>query len=42
MMGGGAFILLKVGGSERERAKQAEIGLARLLKILGIGRPTGP
>jgi hypothetical protein len=34
MMGGGAFILLKVGRKGPETAKQAEIRLANLLKIL--------
>ena len=36
MMGGGAFILLKVGRPRPESAKQAEIRLAILLKILRI------
>jgi hypothetical protein len=36
MMGGGAFILLKVGHPWPETAKQAEIRLANLLKILPI------
>jgi hypothetical protein len=36
MMGGGAFILLKVGRPWPESAKQAEIRLAILLKILHI------
>jgi hypothetical protein len=36
MMGGGAFILLKVGRPRPESAKQAEIRLAILLKILHI------
>jgi hypothetical protein len=36
MMGGGAFILLKAGRNRPESAKQAEIRLAGLLKILGI------
>ena len=36
-MGGGAFILLKAGLSGPETAKQAEIRLAGLLKILAIG-----
>jgi hypothetical protein len=36
MMGGGAFILLKVGHPWPETAKQAEIRLANLLKILRI------
>jgi hypothetical protein len=39
-MGGGAFILLKTGRRGPESAKQAEIGLASLFKILGI-RPSG-
>jgi hypothetical protein len=34
MMGGGAFILLKVGHPWPETAKQPEIRLANLLKIL--------
>jgi len=34
MMGGGTFILLKAGCSGPESAKQAEIRLAILLKIL--------
>jgi hypothetical protein len=38
MMGGGAFILLKTGQNRPESAKQAEIRLATLLIILGIGR----
>ena len=38
MMGGGAFILLKAGRPWPESAKQAEIRLAILLKILPIGR----
>jgi hypothetical protein len=38
MMGGVAFILLKVGQPGPETAKQAEIRLASLLKILHIGR----
>jgi hypothetical protein len=42
MMSGGAFILLKAGRAERESAKQAEIRLASLLKILGIARSRGP
>jgi hypothetical protein len=41
MMGGTAFILLKVGIPGPESAKQAEIRLAILLKILGISR-SGP
>jgi hypothetical protein len=36
MMGGAAFILLKAGLSGPETAKQAEIRLAGLLKILAI------
>lgn len=36
-MGGAAFILLKTGLSGPETAKQAEIRLAGLLKILAIG-----
>jgi hypothetical protein len=39
MMGGGAFILLKTGRSGPKTAKQVEIRLAVLLKILSIGRP---
>jgi hypothetical protein len=42
MMGGGAFLLLKVGRNGPESAKQAEIRLAILPKILSIGRPGGP
>jgi hypothetical protein len=38
MMGGGAFILLKVARRRPESAKQAEIRLAILLKILHIAR----
>jgi hypothetical protein len=41
MMGGGAFILLKVGQSWRKTAKQAEIRLAGLPTILSILRPKG-
>jgi hypothetical protein len=37
MMGGEAFILLKVGKTRPESAKQAEIRLASLLKILHNG-----
>jgi hypothetical protein len=37
MMGGAAFILLKAGPSGPETAKQAEIRLAGLLKVLAIG-----
>jgi len=36
MMGGGSFILLKVGRPWPESAKQAEIRLAILLKMLQI------
>jgi hypothetical protein len=36
MMGGGAFILLKAGHQRPESAKQAEIRLAGLLRILHI------
>jgi hypothetical protein len=36
MMGGGAFILLKVGRIRPESAKQAESPLDGLLKILRI------
>jgi hypothetical protein len=39
MLGRGAFILLKVGRGRRESAKQAEIRLATLLKILRISPP---
>jgi hypothetical protein len=39
MMGGGAFILLKTGHNGPESAKQVEIPLANLLKILRIGLP---
>jgi hypothetical protein len=38
MMGGGAFILLKGGRSRPKSAKQVEIRLAILLKILQIAR----
>jgi hypothetical protein len=38
MMGGVAFILLKDGRTGPETAKQAEIRLASLQKILHIGR----
>ena len=38
MMGGVAFILLKAGRQGPESAKQAEIRLASLLKILQIAR----
>jgi len=41
MMGGGAFILLKAGRYWPESAKQAEIRLANLLKILQIARSRG-
>jgi hypothetical protein len=37
-MGGGAFILLKSGRAGPESAKQVEIRLANLLKILAIAR----
>jgi hypothetical protein len=43
MMGGRAFILLKTGQIRPKSAKQPEIRLANLLKILpiaGSGRPT--
>jgi hypothetical protein len=36
MMGGGPFILLKVGQSWRKTAKQAEIRIAALPTILSI------
>jgi hypothetical protein len=36
MMGGGAFFLLKTGSRRPESAKQAEIHLAILLKIVQI------
>jgi hypothetical protein len=36
-MSGGGFIPLKAGGARPESAKQAEIRLANLLKILSIG-----
>ena len=39
-MGGGTFIWLKAGRGVLESAKQAEIGLANLLKILSIVRHT--
>jgi hypothetical protein len=39
MMGGGAFVLLKVGRPWPESGKQPEIRLAGLLKILAIGAP---
>jgi hypothetical protein len=42
MMGGRAFILLKTGRNGPESAKQAEIRLAILPKILSIGGPRGP
>jgi hypothetical protein len=42
MMGGGAFILLKAGLKGPETAKQAEIGLAVLLKILRNYPSRGP
>jgi hypothetical protein len=38
-MSGGAFILLKAGRIGPETAKQAEIRLANLLKILPIAEP---
>jgi hypothetical protein len=38
-MSGGAFILLKAGITRLETAKQAEIRLANLLKILRIVEP---
>jgi hypothetical protein len=41
-MSGGAFILLKSGQNGPETAKQAEIRLANLQKILGIGAPGEP
>jgi hypothetical protein len=41
MMGGGGFSLLKTGCSGLETAKQAEIRLAGLLKILRIVRFEG-
>jgi hypothetical protein len=41
MMGGGAFILLKVGHPWPESAKQAKIRLANLRKILQIARSEG-
>jgi hypothetical protein len=37
-MGGGAFILLKVGSTGPESTKQVEIRLANLQKILHIAR----
>ena len=37
-MGGGAFVLLKTGRYRPESAKQAEIRLAILPKVLRIGR----
>jgi hypothetical protein len=40
-MSGGAFILLKSGQNGPETAKQAEIRLANLQKILGIGASGG-
>ena len=40
-MGGAAFILLKAGQARPESAKQAEIRLAILLKILRIARFVG-
>jgi hypothetical protein len=41
MMGGGPFILLKVGYGRRKTAKQAEIRLASLPTILWILRFAG-
>jgi hypothetical protein len=41
MMGGGAFIRLKVGHPWPESAKQAEIRLANLLKILYVADSGG-
>jgi hypothetical protein len=41
MMGGAAFILLKAGQTRPESAKQAEIRLAILPKILRIVRSGG-
>jgi hypothetical protein len=41
MMGRAAFILLKAGLSGPETAKQAEICLSGLLKILAIGLRDG-
>jgi hypothetical protein len=40
-MGGLAFVLLKAGPGRAESAKQAEVGLADLLKILGNRGPSG-
>ena len=40
-MGGGAFIWLKTGRGSPESAKQAEIGVASLLKIVAIGPSRG-
>jgi hypothetical protein len=42
MMGGGAFILLKAGSGGPKTAKQAEIRLAVLLKILRNYPSPGP
>jgi hypothetical protein len=42
MMGAAAFILLKAGRREPKCVRQAEIRLARMLKILPIGRSGGP
>jgi hypothetical protein len=42
MMGGGAFILLKAGGRGPETAKQAEIRLAVLRRILSNRPSRGP
>jgi hypothetical protein len=36
MMGGGAFILLKIGRGRQESARHAEISITALLKILQI------
>jgi hypothetical protein len=41
MMGGGPFILLKVGQSQRKTAKQAEIGVVGLPTILSMSRSRG-
>jgi hypothetical protein len=37
-MGGGSFLSLKKGSAGPESAKQAEMGIAILPKILSIGR----
>jgi hypothetical protein len=42
MMGGRAFILLKVGRGGPETAEQAEVRVAILLKILGNRPSRGP